>query len=413
MRVHSLIPLVLSLLLCGCASHARLAAPPGLLNDAMPPGFPPGIRLVTGDRDAFLAKSPGFLQGMQASAKDGRVDILALSGGGSGGAFGAGALVGLGHAGARPQFELVTGVSAGALIAPFAFLGPDWDAALEQAFTGEAGLRLLRSPRRSAVARLFFPKGVGGDSGLATLVDGYVTDDFVAAVAREGATGRRLVVATTDLDKQETILWDMTAIAAQGGEDARDLFRHVLVASASVPGIFPPVLIAVEQGGKRYEELHVDGSVTTSIFATPLIAQILPEAEFPLGGAHLYMLINGQLAAAPETTTISSFSLIARSFSAQMTYKTRQSLVLALEYAQRHGLAFQVTEIPADYPLESFVDFRAAPMRALFDYGKRCAEAGRLWLSPSESVRRNLADARTGAPHVECPVASGRETPSR
>jgi hypothetical protein len=230
---------------------------------------------------------------------------------------------------------------------------------------------------------------------------------MVAAVAREHARGRHLIVATTDLDKQETVLWDMGAIAARGGEPARKLFRDVLVASASVPGVFPPVLIPVHEGTHRYDEMHVDGGVTTSLFAAPLIAQILPSDLGLLRGAHLYVIVNGQLVAAPATTRLSTPAILARSFSAQTTYKTRETLALTLSFARRHGLHLLISEIPGDYPFGSFIDFRPKHLRALFDYAAACAEQGRLWLTPEQSLHRNLDSPRpsAGGP-VACPASA-------
>jgi len=196
---RSLLPGLALALLAGCVTTPRQPAPPTLIDAAVPDGLSTNVRLLSIDRGRFLQESPVLLRNIHRAA-DGSLDILALSGGGSGGAFGAGALVGLSRAHARPTFELVTGVSAGALIAPFAFLGSDWDAQLTSAFTGQAGASLQRSPLMSVASRLLFPQGFGRHDPLAALVDRYVTDAMIAAVAREHAKGRRLIVATTDLD---------------------------------------------------------------------------------------------------------------------------------------------------------------------------------------------------------------------
>lgn len=405
MRIRRSLPLGLAFaLLAGCVTTPRRPAPPTLIDAAVPDGLSTNVRLLSIDRRHFLQQSPLLLRNIRRAA-DGSLDILALSGGGSGGAFGAGALVGLSRAHARPTFELVTGVSAGALIAPFAFLGSDWDPQLTSAFTGQASASLQRSPLMSVASRLLFPQGFGRHDPLTALVDQYVTDTMIAAVAREHAKGRRLIVATTDLDKQETVLWDMGAIATQGGKPARELFRDVLVASASVPGVFPPVLIRVHEGGRRYEEMHVDGGVTTSLFAAPLIAQILPADLGLLNGAHLYVIVNGQLVAAPASTRLSTPAILERSFSAQTTYKTRETLVLTLGFADRYGMQLRISEIPGDYPFGSFIDFRPRHLRALFDYAAACAAQERLWMTPAQSLHRNLGPPRPspGGP-VACPA---------
>ena len=160
-----LVLLWMGLLLAGCQTAPRRAAPPELIGTATPPGFPPSVRLVTTDQRTFSALAPDFFGGIRSAAIDGTVDILALSGGGSGGAYGAGALAGMTRAHARPQFEMVTGVSAGALLAPFAFLGPDWDARMHDAFTGERSAKLLHSPTRSILSRLLSPRGLPHHNG--------------------------------------------------------------------------------------------------------------------------------------------------------------------------------------------------------------------------------------------------------
>lgn len=399
--------LCLGLLLAGCQTAPRRPAPPELIGLAGPAGFPASVRLVTTDQKHFAALAPAFFSGLHAAANDGSVDILALSGGGSGGAYGAGALAGMTRAHARPRFEMVTGVSAGALLAPFAFLGPDWDARMHDAFTGERSARLLRSPTRSILSRLLSPRGLPHHNALFKLVDHFVTPQMIAAVAREAATGRRLVVATTDLDKHETVLWNLGEIAGHGGDAARRLFRDVLIASASVPGVFPPVLIRVREGGKEYDEMHVDGGVTTSVFSTPLIAGI-QSTDLPLlRGAHLYMIVNGQLARTPQTTRYNTVDILANALAAELTYKTREAIVDNIAASHRLGMQFHLTEIPVDYPQASFIDFDQAHMQALYDYAADCAARGLLWLTPAQSVRRNMGTNRAVTPGPPaCPAAA-------
>jgi predicted acylesterase/phospholipase RssA len=238
------------------------------------------------------------------------------------------------------------------------------------------------------------------------LVDHFVTAEMIDAVAREADKGRRLVVATTDLDKHETVLWNLGEIAQHGGNAARRLFRDVLIASASVPGVFPPVLIRVREGGHQYDEMHVDGSVTTSVFSTPLIAGI-QSTDLPLlRGAHLYMIVNGQLARTPQTTRYNTVDILSNALAAELTYKTREAIIDNIAAAKRLGMQFRLTEIPVDYPQASFIDFDQAHMQALFDYAADCAARGLLWLTPAQSVRRNM-----GAHHAAvsdaptCPAA--------
>lgn len=407
MRCKPILLLFGLLALAGCQTAPRRSAPPTLIGTASPDGFPSSVRLITTDLRTFTAQAPNFFGGLHAAAKNGTVNILALSGGGSGGAYGAGALVGMSRAHTRPQFELVTGASAGALLAPFAFLGPDWDARMQEAFTGERIARLMRSPTRTMLARLLWPRGLPHRNALFQLVDHFVTPQMIDDVAHEAAKGRRLVVATTDLDKHETVLWNLGEIAQRGGPTARRLFRDVLIASASVPGAFPPVLIHVRDGNREYDEMHVDGGVTTSVFSMPMIVGI-QSADLPLlRGAHLYMIVNGQLARTPQTTRYNTIDILSNAFAAEMTYKTREAIIDNIGAAQRLGMQFHLTEIPADYPETSFIDFEPKHMQALFDYAARCAAQGLLWMSPTQSIRRNMESYQTSTANPPaCPAAA-------
>lgn len=388
--MRRVVPLFLAVaLLAACSTTTRRPAPPRLISGSVPEGYTQRVRLLASDVEQFAKRSPEFFQGIRDSASDGSIDILALSGGGAGGAFGVGALTGLSRAHARPQYELVTGVSVGALLAPFAYLGPDWDEAMQQAFGGEATEHLIGSPRSTLLARLVSP--MGHDHGsLYHLVDHFVTPAMIDAVARENAKGRRLVVATTDLDKGETVLWDMGAIASRGGEVARATFRDVLVASASVPGMFPPMLIHVQDGEHRYDELHVDGSVTTPVFTTPLIAELHPETLSMLHGANLYMIVNSQVHRFPRTTPLKTLPLLISGFGAALTFKTREAIAETIGITRQLGIRFLMTSIPVDYPENSFIDFNASNMRALFNYAANCAQQGKLWVTPEQGLRRNL-----------------------
>jgi predicted acylesterase/phospholipase RssA len=367
-----------------------------LFGAATPVGFPSTIRYLSSDRGALEARRPKNLQRLKMASKDGAINILALSGGGAAGAFGAGALVGLTRRGERPPYQLVTGVSSGALIAPFAFLGSDWDAQLIDAFSGAHSQGLLRS---RGLAILFHP-GIYRSAPLVALVDRFLTKELMEAVAREYATGRMLMVATTDLDKEETVMWDMGAIAAQGGEAARTLFRNVLVASASIPGLFPPVIIHVEDKGIAYDEMHADGGTTVPFFLGSELAFFSSFDPGELAGWNIYVVVNGQLGKAPRTTAIKTVPILARSFSAGLTHMSREALTATSMFAQRNHMNLKFTEIPLDYPRVGSLDFRASSMRSLFDYGAACARNGLLWVTVDEAIDRfeKAASARLDSP---------------
>jgi predicted acylesterase/phospholipase RssA len=386
----------------GCATVPREPAPPALFNGAAPAGFPATVRDLSLDRHAFAVRFDTVLHGVRWAATDGTLDILALSGGGAEGAFGAGALVGFTKSGKRPQFEVVTGVSTGAIIAPYAFLGPEWDAQLIDAFTGGRSQSLSETGVVGGLFHLLAHSSVADEHALADLIDHYITDELVRAVARESGHGRLLWVVTTDLDKEEAVIWDMGAIAAQGGESARRLFRDVIVASASVPGVFPPVLIRVDEGGRQYDEMHVDGGASVPFFIATEIAQTLPQGLDGLNGANVYVLVNGQLFATPRTTPIGTVPIVSRAFSSSQKHASRTALMLTAAQARRFGMHFRYSYVPADYPAKGPLDFDTPVMQALFDYGERCAREGKLWLTAEQALARAAAPA-PGEP-AGCPL---------
>jgi predicted acylesterase/phospholipase RssA len=402
---------VLSVLaLVGCALPRR-DAPPTVFSAATPVDFPADVRFLSTDRPSVEAKSTAALRRLRTSSKDGTLRALVLSGGGAGGAFGAGALVGLSRRQERPQYDVVTGVSTGALIAPFAFLGSDWDSQLTEAFTSGQGEQM------SVHGLLALPLGASRRSAaLTALVDRYVTPDLIRAVAREAGNGRLLWVATTDLDKEETVIWDLGAIAMRGGEPARKLFRDVVVASASIPGVFEPVLIHVQQGGRLYDEMHVDGNASASLFIAPAAAYFALLDQRSLDGAQVYLLINGQIFDAPQTTPFKLRPIVARTFSVALKHMSRAQVVAVDQFAEKYRMSVQSTYLPFDYPKYSSADFRASTMRPLFQYGVRCAQSGRLWTTMDETMDTVAAAApptKRIAPvdqDVECPLRNARFT---
>ena len=198
-----------------------------------------------------------------------RVDInyLPLSGGGEDGAFGAGLLNGWSAAGTRPKFDVVTGVSTGSLIAPFAFLGSDYDAILKEAYTTISTADIARVNVLFAAVGL--APSISSNALFEKLIARYMTKQVLNAIAQEYRKGRALFVGTTDLDAQRAVIWNIGAIADSGRPDALELARRIIMASASIPGVFPPVRMKVTVDGKVYDELHVDGGVTRQVFLFP------------------------------------------------------------------------------------------------------------------------------------------------
>lgn len=392
------------LLASSCAAGPQAALPPLAPRGANPPGFDAAIRVESRDFDFNKQTTPRAARAIAATT-DRTVDMLALSGGGAGGAYGAGVLVGLTNAGTRPRFEIVTGVSTGALIAPFAFLGPDWDGKLTEAYRGEATDNLMQARGLGVL----FNTSVFDGKPLRELVERFVTEELVFSVAREATGGRMLLIATTNLDREETVIWDMGAIAQRGGRQALDLFRNVLVASASVPGVFPPVIIDVEKDGQRYREVHVDGGASTPFFIAPESLIHLDASSTSLRGANIYVIINGQVASAPRATSNNALDVAARSFTSVLNQMTRTAILQTDDFADRNGLGYRFSGIPTDVEFGGSLAFDRANMSATFDYGMRCATRGLVWLTEEQAAARSEdeADLKPFAT-ADCPLIPRR-----
>ena len=361
---------------------------------------PGGIRVLGADH-RFAAVSIQSVARRARTLQGGEpISILALSGGGADGAFGAGALVGLTNAGARPQFSVVTGVSAGALLAPYAFLGSEWDKQLTDAYTSGRAEHLLQSRGLGVI----FDSSVYRGRPLEELVDHYLSDELIQAVAREAASGRLLLVATTNVDTGETVIWDLGSIAMNGGPSAKALFRDVLVASASIPGMFPPVIIRVQDTGGDYSEAHVDGTATVPFFVPPTLLQ-LPRDALNRPPTTVYVLVDGRLSQEPKPTRLRFRTILSRSISAGLTHMTRTTLELTATTAQLQGASLQYSAIPAAYPTLTSFDFRASTMRSLFQYGHDCAYAGRLWIASQRAIADHADRGETvSGKSVKCPA---------
>ena len=382
-RTIQVICLACTLAIQGCAGLVVGEATPSATDWQAPLDQPLTIRTLGSDGRFSQLSSASVAQRLRALRSGESLSILALSGGGSFGAFGAGALVGLSHSGSRPEFTVVTGISTGALIAPYAFLGPAWDARLRDVYTSGAADRLLQSRGLGVL----FGSSLYSGKPLQQLVDAYASDEMIQAIAREAGKGRLLLVATTDVASGDRVVWDLGAIARNGGPNARMLFCEVLVASASVPGMFPPVMIG--------DEAHVDGSATGPFFVPTEFVR----ADHPA----VYVIVDGPLGDAPGTTRLTTRAILSRSIHAGLNHFLRTTLELTAATAQLQGATLRYAAVPATYPHMDAFDFRAATMRPLFSYADECAQAGRLWTA-FQQRDDVVATSATPARPVPCPA---------
>jgi len=355
----------------------RLTAPPAdVMAEAV--GFP-GVRLTVDQADQALNAVADRLAPTRSLLGRDEFNILALSGGAAGGAYGAGVLTGLTKADKRPEFAIVTGVSTGALIAPLAFLGPAWDARLADAYVGGHAAELLSLKSFAGTLGTGLFKGEGLDALVAPFID----EILINAVAREHARGRRLLIATTNLDSQRATIWDMGAIASKGGEAAVKLFREVLVASASVPGLFPPKMFEVEADGIRHQEMHVDGGVAAPLFLMPDALLHWRNLGQRLRRGRVYVIVNTVLEPSTRSTPPGVASIMGRSFETMLRFSYRQALSLASGFCARHNLPFSVASIPASFDHFNLLKFDTAAMQEIFDAAEALALTDHLWSSPS------------------------------
>lgn len=351
--------------------HGRLLAPTSGI--AAIPGFE-NVRLNVDEAEESLIAVAERL-GLPAASTGHGYNILAISGGAASGAFGAGVLVGLTRSGRRPRFSIVTGVSTGALIAPFAFLGSDWDQRLTEAYTGghAAHLWALSQVAPTLDGGLLRPEALDG------LIDPFIDAALVAAVAREHALGRRLLVATTDLDSEAPCIWDMGEIASRGGAAALSLFRNVLAASASLPGIFPPRLLACVDGDKKCEEMHVDGGVAAPLFVLPEALLRWKAMGQRINGSRVYVIVNMSLVPTPQTVDPGIVAVLARSFDTMLRSSYRQALSLVANFCVLNQLPLSVASLPPQVSGGSMLTFDTVVMRQIFDEAVERAQQPDFW----------------------------------
>ena len=385
--------------------HAKKAQVPPA--SAQAPKFPPRTPFTAQeDASAVISGMPDARFWADSAADFGRAlppqpgPWLILSTGGADGAFGAGLLNGLSAAGARPDYAVVTGVSTGALMAPFAFAGSRYDDALKAAYT-------------QISAADIFEAGNTGESfvdswPLKELIAKQITPALLADIAAEHQRGRRLFVITTDLDADRSVVWNMGAIAAHGGDAALNLFRSVLLASGSIPGAFPPVLIDVESSGKRFAEMHVDGGVGGQFFVAPA-ALMASNSGYRIPATQLYIVVNSALG--PDFQVVERSTPLILTKAVALAVKVDLRLMIDRSYvaAKNSGIGFNVATIPASFNAPSRGAFDPNYMKALFDAGYSQGKSttpfdseppafpGQSAIEPNDSGKPQSNDPKPGA----------------
>jgi predicted acylesterase/phospholipase RssA len=349
------------------------------LENAIPMGIP-GVR-AWGDAPLSVLKTQLANLGPLLTGQP--VSMLALSGGGEHGAFGAGLLSGWSESGHRPTFDIVTGVSTGALMSQFAFLGSKYDDRLKALYTQMT----FHSVFSGNPFLGLFGQGLYSTAPLQRVVASQVDQKLLADIATAYREGRRLFVITTNLDAQRPVLWNMGALAASGHPQALELFRKVLVASASVAGAFDPVYIDAEANGHHFKEMHVDGGTAYPLFAVPvrLLAATgqVDGHNSGQGGGHnggqIYIIINNNLDPDFAVTKPKTFNIAARAFNTLVKSSFYDTILNAYIFAKDEGYTFNLAYIPNTFGVKSVGLVDQKYMLALFDLGQAQGVKGGEW----------------------------------
>lgn len=371
----------------GCAAlRPRSPLPEALEDEIRIPGFPDDIRAWADRPSKSLTKSAVESFQQERAAYDDEflkkpVALLALSGGGDNGAFGAGILCGWTEHGTRPRFKLVTGISTGALMAPFAFLGSEQDANLK-VYTMVTQQEIFR---RKSLLTALWRESVADTRPLANLIARYIDGPMLQAIAAEHKKGRRLFIGTTQFDAQRLVIWNMGAIAASGHPEALKLFRKILLASASIPGFFPPQYFRVEAGGRKFEEMHVDGGTMAQVIlyedALKPFAEMENLMEVKLTGRSriLYIIRNGRIEPDWQKVRPRLLPIASRAINTLIQTQGVGDLFRLFAFAHRDQMDFNLAAIPRDFPPPPKEMFNQEYMNLLFDFAFDTARKGYPW----------------------------------
>jgi predicted acylesterase/phospholipase RssA len=330
-----------------------------------------------------------------------RKSVLCLSGGGAYGAFTAGVMCGWTQAGdrpgtnGRPNFDVVTGISTGALIAPLVFLGPEYDDTVKRFYTTVEG----RDIYRLRPVRGLFSLALADNAPLARLVADTVTPELIAEIGCEHQKGRRLYVGTTELESHRFVYWDIGEIACRNAPGDRELIHQILLGSSAIPGFFPPARIPVTVDGQRYHELHGDGGVSQAIFYRPpyLPPEQRTDTARDLNGTDLYLVLAGKLYADAEPVKARSLTLAGSSVSAVLYAQARGDLARLYLISTIAGMNYHLCSMPADFPAPtSAASFERKAMTAMFDEGYRIASTGRAWRGSPPGVEAGESVLKRG-----------------
>ena len=370
----------LSFFVIGCASTDRLPPVPLAMASRINVDIPDARFYPDTDGQRMAAL------GLQAykralSAHHGKLPtayFLAISGGGDDGAFGAGLLNGWSARGDRPVFGLVTGVSTGALSAPFAFLGAEYDVKLKQVYTDTSAVDIFS--KRSFIAAVA-NDAMTDTTPLRNVIASFVDNAMIERIAEEYAKGRLLLIMTTNLDQGRSVIWNIGAIAASDFSGKRDLIINILRASAAIPGLFPPVMLDVSIDGQRYQEMHVDGGAVAQAFLYPPTLSLKANSErYGIQRKRVaYIIRNGRLFRPEENVKRQTLSIATQAISTMTATSGVNDTYRMYVTTKRDGVGFKLAYIDSDFAVPYKGPFDQGYMRSLFEYGYEKGKAGYHW----------------------------------
>ncbi len=341
-------------------------------------GDDPVVKQQSLERVRQLAKTyPGTM-----FHQKGAFTLLVISGGADYGAFSAGLLNGWTKTGTRPTFTTITGISTGALIAPFAFAGPKYDAELKKVYTTTETKDVLSDKS------LLWTLATGGSSLKSTkplqdLIARYVDEEMINDIAKGFHQGRRLYVGTSNLYARKLIVWDMTRIAASSNPQKIELFRKILLASASIPVVMPPVYFDVIAKGKYYTEMHVDGGTSFAVFPSRIFSDTqaakkhLNLKEKP--NVKIYVIRNNQNQFHYKIVKPGLFTIGKRAIESVTAAQGAADVVFIYLYALLTGVDFNLANIPNSFDSSSEELFDIQRMTHLYNIGYSKAIKGYPW----------------------------------
>lgn len=377
--------LIATVLLSACATIDRLPAVPLALASEIRPLDIPYARFYA---DGDPADMHALAKEVIAKARAARIaagektdasttNFLAISGGGDDGAFGAGILVGWTARGDRPQFNVVTGISTGALSAPFAFLGPEYDDRLKQVYTETSADDIFST---EPILGLLSGDAVTDSTPLKKLISKFVDEDMIRRIAAEYDKGRLLLVATTNLDQARSVIWNIGAIAKSTDPRARDLIIEVLRASASIPGAFPPVMLDVTVNGKRYEEMHVDGGAMSQMFLYPPSFRLKSvERSTKVHKDVAYIIRNGRLFRPEQSVKRQTLAIAGQAIATMTAANGANDLYRIYLTTQRDGIDYNLVYLDDEFAVPYVGPFDKTYMNTLFEFGYRKGLGGLHW----------------------------------